>query len=73
MSNKNITITYDKLDELRRHAAEDNTSVNQLIRGWSDDYIAKKRNARLKAIDESLKYFSFKDGRIYTREEMNKR
>ena len=72
---KNITISFDeeRLDELRRLAAHNRTTVNQLFREFSDDYIARQRQLRLKALRDSFKTLSITSDRKYSREEMNER
>lgn len=76
---KNITLSAqdDKIDMLRQLAHRENKTVNDLFREWLDTWVAKReaeeRVRFQKAFRESVKNFSFKSGRKYTREEMNER
>ncbi len=76
---KNITLSAPDhtIDDARAVAAQKNTTVNALVREWLDSYVAentaKKKTERLKALEDSFEYFSFKSDRKYTREEMHER
>lgn len=74
-------ITFSAKDELieaaRAQAKKENKSLNDLFREWLDDYVeqeeAEQRKQRADAFLESVRRFSFKSDRKYTREEMNER
>jgi hypothetical protein len=74
---KNITLSAqdEVIDELRQISKRQNTTVNDLFRQWSTDYIKQIKHAegahRLKAFEESRKKLVIKSERTYTREEMN--
>ncbi len=76
---KNITLSAqdEKIDMLRQLARSSGKTVNELFREWLDSDIAKleasQRQKQSKAFRESVKQFSFKSERKYTREEMNER
>lgn len=74
---KNITLSAqdETIDELRQLSARQKTTVNDLFRQWSENYIKQTKKEegtrRVKAFEESRKKFVFKSERKYTREEMN--
>lgn len=70
---KNITLSAQDefIDEARRQAAAQNTTLNNLFREWLKQYTARQQAVR--KFDETLEKISFRTDRKYTREEMNER
>lgn len=71
---KNITLSVDEavIQEARRRAAVQNTTLNALVREWLEQYIAREGAvAEYKALMERLAHVDA--GRKFTREEMNER
>ena len=76
---KNITLSAkdDVIDELRRISKQQNMTVNDLFRQWSEEYIMQTRKQTgamlAQAFDESRKRLEFRGDRKFTRDEMNER
>ncbi len=77
---KNITLSAEeaKIQEARRLAALDNTTLNQLFRDWLESYIAQRHNGTrqlaVSRYDEWMRQLAHVNaGRKFTREEMNER
>lgn len=71
---KNITLSVDEstIQQARKRAAAENTTVNELVRAWLERYIAQPSAAdRYLELRDSLRYVEA--GRKFTREEMNER
>lgn len=70
---KNITLSAEeaKIQEARRLAAIDNTTLNQLFREWVDQYIARDKAVR--QYQEFIQQIGLRFDRKFTREEMNER
>ncbi len=70
---KNVTLSAEeaKIQEVRRLAMRDNTTLNQLFREWLDQYIARDRAAR--QYQELVQQIGLRFDRKFTREEMNER
>ena len=70
---KNVTLSAEeaKIQEVRRLAMRDNTTLNQLFRDWLDQYIARDRAAR--QYQELVQQIGLRFDRKFTREEMNER
>ncbi len=71
---KNITLSAqdELIDEARRQAAAQNTTLNNLFREWLKQYAQRQR--KLREFDVVMaKAPYFKSDRKYTREEMNQR
>jgi len=71
---KNITLSADEKDieDARKEAAAQNTTLNNLFRGWLKQYVRRHQSvAELKNFLDQGPYFTSK--RKFTREEMNKR
>jgi len=71
---KNVTFSLDEKDveDGRKQAAEENTTLNNLVREWLKQYVARQRAAaEYRALMERLSYVNA--GRKFTREEMNER
>ena len=71
---KNITLSADEglIEEARRQAAQQNTSLNKLFRQWLAQYVAKPYAAD-QYNDLMDKLAHVKAGRTFNREEMNER
>jgi hypothetical protein len=77
---KNITLSADEIhiQEARRLAALENTTLNQLFRDWLDAYITQRhagtRQMMAARYDEWMRQLEHVNaGRKFTREEMNER
>ena len=73
---KNITLRADGdlIDEARRHASSNNTTLNAEFRLWLEDYVGHKRKVeRAVATMRKLQGRLSTGGRKLTREEMNER
>jgi len=70
---KNITLSAEeaKIQEARRLAALNNTTLNQLFREWMEQYIARDRAAR--QYQDWVQQIGLRFERKFTREEMNER
>lgn len=71
---KNITFSAEDrlIEEARKQAAGQNTTLNNLFREWLEQYTARQQAVR--KFDETLEKLSyFRTDRKYTREEMNQR
>lgn len=71
---KNITLSIEEaiIQQARRRAAVENTTVNELVRTWLERYVAQPSAAeQYLELMESLRHVEA--GRKYTREEMNER
>ena len=73
---KNITLGADEnlIDEARRRALSQNTTLNAKFRQWLEDYVGRERQA-VRAL-ETMRELQGKistGGRKFTREEMNER
>ena len=75
-SMKNITLSADEglIEEARRRAATENTTLNAVFRQWLADYVGRKRKAE-RALETLRELSATIDtgGRKFTREEMNER
>jgi hypothetical protein len=71
---KNITLSADEnlIEQARKAAAEQHTTLNAAIREWQEHYAGREQRARkFDEMMERTKYFRV--DRKYTREEMNER
>ena len=71
---KNITLSDDEriIEQVREKARQENTTVNELFRGWMRDYLGT--NDRVRQFRELMKRLDHVNiNRKYTREEMNAR
>jgi hypothetical protein len=71
---KNITFSADDalIEQARRQAALENTTLNELFRMWLERYVAQPAAAETyQALMEQLAHV--RAGRSFTREEMNER
>ncbi len=71
---KNITLSADDflLRRAREKARQENTSLNQLFRGWVKKYVNRDNiDAEYDALMENL--MDVKAGRKFSRDEMNER
>jgi hypothetical protein len=71
---KNITLSADEtiIERARRRAALENTSLNELFRGWLARYVAQPGAAdRYVKLMEQLRHVQAGDS--FTRDEMNER
>ncbi len=73
---KNITLSADEsmIEEARRKASEEKTTLNEQFRRWLADYVGRQRKgekamAAMNAVAEAVDT----GGRKFTREEMNER
>ena len=77
MKNVTLSIDEDKLEEARRLAKSQNSSLNKLFRQWTESYIVQQsvlqRSKRSDDLQRSFQKFSIKSDKKYTREEMNER
>ena len=72
--NKNITFTANAnlIQQARRKAIEDNTSLNRLFRQWLRQYISQPKAAdQFEMLMTRLGHVQA--GRVFSREEMNER
>ena len=72
--NKNITFTANDnlIQQARRRAMEDNTSLNRLFRQWLRQYISQPTAAdQFEMLMNRLGHVQA--GRVFSREEMNER
>ncbi len=77
---KNVTLSAEeaKIQEVRRLAMRDNTTLNQLFREWLDSYITQHhtgtRQLAVSRYDAWMRQLDHVNaGRKFTREEMNER
>ncbi len=71
---KNITFSANEalIDQARRQAAAQNTTLNELFRAWLEQYVAQPAAAhQYDALMAQLA--NVRAGQHYTREEMNER
>jgi hypothetical protein len=71
---KNITFSADEIliEQARRMASIENTTLNELFRTWLERYVAQPATADdYRELMASLKHV--RAGRRFTREEMNER
>ena len=71
---KNITLTAESntIEQARRRASAENTTLNELFRSWLDRYVAQP--AASDAYDALMTRFNHIDaGRHFSRDEMNER
>lgn len=71
---KNITLSADAflIDRAREIARQENTSLNQLFRGWIKKYVNRENiTVEYDTLMENLK--DVKAGRKFSRDEMNER
>ena len=73
---RNITLSADEdlIDEARRRASSENTTLNAKFRLWLEGYVGRERQAA-RAL-ETMRELQGKistGGRKFTREEMNER
>ena len=71
---KNITLTADEaiIQQARRRAVDENTTLNELFRGWLKQYVQQPAASdRFTDVMEQLQHIQA--GRSFTREEMNER
>jgi len=71
---KNITLTADEavIQQARRRAVEENTTLNELFRGWIKQYVQQPA-ASDRFVDIMAQLQHIQAGRAFTREEMNER
>lgn len=72
--NKNITLTADEatIQQARRRAVAESTTLNELFRGWMEQYVQQPAASdRFTGIMAHLQHVQA--GRAFTREEMNER
>lgn len=73
---KNITLSADEslIEEARRRAAEEHTTLNAQFRLWLVAYVGREqRAARAEAALRELRSGISTGGRKFTRDEMNER
>ena len=73
---KNITLSADEylIEEARRRATAEGTTLNAQFRRWLADYVGRKRQAdAAMAIIRELRETIDSSGRKFTRDEMNER
>ena len=71
---KNITFSANEalIDQARRQAAAQNTTLNELFRAWLEQYVAQPAAAyQYEALMDQLA--NVRAGQHYTREELNER
>ena len=71
---KNITLSVDEtiIQQARRRAAAENTTINELVRTWLERYVTQPAAPDL--YDEMMATLGHvQAGRKFTREEMNER
>ena len=71
---KNITLSVEEaiIQQARRRAAAENTTINELVRTWLERYVVQPGAAdQYLELMESLRHVEA--GRRYAREEMNER
>ena len=71
---KNITLTADEalIQQARRRAVDENTTLNELFRGWLKQYVEQPvASERFTAVMEQFQHIQA--GRSFTPEEMNER
>ena len=74
MTLRNITLSADQdlIEQARRKAEEDHTTLNAEFRRWLAQYVdSPKTTADFKALMHSLDYA--KPGKTFTRDELNER
>lgn len=73
---KNITLSADEhlIEEARRWAASEHTTLNARFREWLEEYVQSQRQVEdaMATIRELRSKYST-EGRAFTREEMNER
>jgi len=73
---KNITLSADEhlIEDARRRAADEHTTLNAKFREWLEDYTQRQRIAdEAMACIEEMRSKYPTGGRKFTREEMNER
>ena len=72
---RNITLSADEglIDEARRHALSENTTLNAKFRIWLEDYVGRERQAARAMETMRELQGKLRIGRKLTREEMNER
>ena len=72
---RNITLSADEnlIDEARRHALLENTTLNAKFRMWLEDYVGHKRKVERAVATMRDLQGKLRVGRKLTREEMNER
>ena len=73
---RNITLSADEnlIDEARRRAAEERTTLNAQFRLWLANYVEREQKAqRAEAAIRDLRSVISTGGRTCTRDEMNER
>ncbi|HVC36536.1 MAG TPA: hypothetical protein VNE40_03820 [Candidatus Dormibacteraeota bacterium] len=71
---KNITLSADDklIEEVRKQATQQNTTINNLFREWLQQIASRKQ--AVTEYDELMKRLSYvRPGRKFTRAEMNER
>lgn len=71
---KNVTLSADEaiIEQARRRAQLENTTLNELFRRWLNQYVAQPGAAdRYRSLMQRLSYVDA--GRKFSREEMNER
>ena len=73
---RNITLSADEnlIDEARRRATEEQTTLNAQFRLWLANYVGREQKAqRAEAAIRDLRSVISTGGRTFTRDEMNER
>lgn len=73
---KNITLSADEslIEEARRRATEERTTLNAQFRLWLAGYVGREQQAaRAEATLRELRSVILTGGRTFTRDEMNER
>lgn len=73
---KNITLSADEslIEEARRRATEERTTLNAQFRLWLASYVGREQQAaRAEATLRELRSVILTGGRTFTRDEMNER
>lgn len=70
---KNITLSADELiiENARKKALSNNTTLNALFREWLACYVNSSKSAN--ELDEFLNQLNVKSGRSFSRDELNER
>ncbi|MBM3764498.1 MAG: hypothetical protein FJW32_03815 [Acidobacteria bacterium] len=71
---KNVTFSVENevLDSAREAARRQNSTLNELVRGWIADYARGSKRSHIEDLFDSLGHLSA-GGQKFTREEMNER
>ena len=73
---RNITLSADEnlIEEARRRATEERTTLNAQFRVWLANYVGREQKAiRAEAAIRDLRSVISTGGRTFTRDEMNER